>query len=50
MPDAQVSQDMFLLEPTGTEMVVSERIIYTNTSKLTYHDPDGTIKIYVPTA
>jgi hypothetical protein len=48
VPDAQVSQDMFLLEPTGTEVIVSERIIYTNPSKLTYLDPDGSIKLYVP--
>jgi hypothetical protein len=48
VPDAQVSQDMFLLEPTGTEVIISERIVYNNTSKLTYLDPDGSIKIYVP--
>jgi hypothetical protein len=46
--DAQVSQDMFLLEPTGTEMAVSERIIFTNSGKYTYDDPAGTIKFYVP--
>src|SRR6188472_2268635 len=36
--DGQVSQDMFLLEPTGTEMAVSERIIFTNSGKYTYDD------------
>ena len=46
--DAQVSQDMFLLEPTGTEMAVSERIIFTNSGKYTYDDPSGTVKFYVP--
>jgi hypothetical protein len=45
---AEVSQDMFLLEPTGSEMVVSERIVFTNSAKLTYQDPNGTIKFYVP--
>lgn len=47
--DAQVSQDMFLLETTDSEMVVSERIVYTNTGKVTYQDPDGTVKFFVPT-
>ena len=42
---ADVSQDMFLLEPTGSEMVVSERIVFTNTAKLTFQDPNGTIQI-----
>ena len=46
---AEVSQDMFLLEPTGSEMVVSERIVFTNSGKLTYQDPGGTIKFFVPT-
>lgn len=46
--EAQVSQDMFLLEPTGTEVVVSERIIYTNSGKNTYLDPEGSIKLFVP--
>jgi hypothetical protein len=45
---ADVSQDMFLLEPTGSEMVVSERIVFTNTAKLTFQDPNGTIKFFVP--
>jgi hypothetical protein len=45
---AEVSQDMFLLEPTGSEMVVSERIVFTNSGKLTYQDPGGTIKFFVP--
>jgi hypothetical protein len=46
--DAQVSQDMFLLEPAGSEMAVSERIIFTNSGKYTFDDPSGTIKFYVP--
>ena len=47
---AEVSQDMFLLEPTGSEMVVSERIVFTNTDKLTFQDPKGTIKFFVPSS
>ena len=46
--DALVTQDMFLLEPTGTEMVVSERIVYTNTGNVTFQDPSGSVKFYVP--
>lgn len=48
--EAQVSQDMFLLEPTGTEVIVSERVVYTNTGKLTYQDPAGSIKVFVPSS
>lgn len=47
--NAQVSQDMFLLEPSGTEMVVSERIVFTNSGNVTYLDPNGTVKLFVPT-
>ncbi|HYP05911.1 MAG TPA: hypothetical protein VER03_06715 [Bryobacteraceae bacterium] len=46
--DAAVSQDMFLLEPSGTALAVSERIIFTNSGKYTYDDPTGTVKFYVP--
>lgn len=46
---AQVSQDMFLLEPSGTEMVVSERLVFTNSGNVTYLDPNGTVKLFIPT-
>lgn len=46
--EAGVSQDMFLLEPSGTELAVSERIIFTNSSKYTFDDPSGSVKFYVP--
>lgn len=46
--EAQVSQDMFLLEPTGSEVIVSERVVYTNPGKVTYQDPEGSIKLFVP--
>ena len=45
---AQVSQHMFLLEPTGSEMLVSERIVYTNSGNVTFNDPSGSLKFYVP--
>jgi hypothetical protein len=48
--DAGVSQDMFLLEPTGSEMMVSERIVFTNSGNTTYLDPDGSVKFFVPAA
>ena len=48
--DALVTQDMFLLEPTGKEMVVSERLVYTNSGNVTFQDPAGTVKFYVPAA
>jgi hypothetical protein len=49
-PDAKVSQHMILLEPSGTELVVNESVIFNNTGKSTYQDPDGTLKVFVPSA
>lgn len=49
-PDAKVSQHMILLEPSGTELVVNESIIFNNTGKTTFQDPEGTLKIWVPSA
>ena len=46
--DAQVSQHMFLLEPTGSEMLISERIVFTNAGNVTFNDPSGSLKFYVP--
>ena len=48
-PEAKVAQHMILLEPSGTELVVNESIIFNNTGKVTFQDPEGTLKIYVPT-
>ena len=48
-PEAKVTQHMILLEPTGTELMVNESVIFNNTGKVTYQDPDGTLKIWVPT-
>lgn len=48
VPEARVSQHMVLLEPSETELVVNQTLIYTNTGKVTYNDPEGTLKIWVP--
>lgn len=48
--DAKVTQHMILLEPSASELLVNEAVIYTNTGKVTYQDPDGTLKIWVPSA
>jgi len=48
VPDAKVSQDMILLEPTGKELVVNETVIFTNSGKTTLQSPDGSLKIQVP--
>lgn len=46
--EAKVVQHMILLEPSGTELAVNESVIFSNTGKTTYQDPQGTLKIYVP--
>jgi hypothetical protein len=47
-PEAKVSQHMVLLEPTGTELRVSETFIYANSGKVTFNRPDGTLSFYIP--
>jgi hypothetical protein len=49
-PDARVTQHMILLEPSASELLVNEAVIFSNTGKTTYQDPDGTLKIWVPSA
>jgi hypothetical protein len=47
--DAKVAQHIILFEPTGSELAVTESIIYGNEGKLTYYDADnGTVRFYVP--
>ena len=47
--EAKVSQHMILLEPTGSELQVSESIIYTNSGRTTFNDTTaGTLRFYVP--
>lgn len=45
---AVVTQDMFLVEPNGSEVLVSERVVYTNDGNITYADPEGTLRFFVP--
>lgn len=47
-PEARVAQHMILLEPSGTELMVNESVIFNNTGKVTYQDPDGTLKLHIP--
>jgi hypothetical protein len=48
VPEAKVAQHMILLEPSGTELVVNQSIVFNNTGKTTYQDPEGTLKVLVP--
>ena len=48
--DAKVTQHMILLEPSASELLVNEAVIFTNTGNVTYQDADGTLKIWVPSA
>jgi hypothetical protein len=50
VPDAKVTQHMILLEPTGTELAVSETVIYTNSGTVTLNPPGGALEMYVPPA
>ena len=47
---AQVSQHILFLEPSGQQLGVTETFILSNTGKLTYDDPDGTLRFFVPPA
>ncbi|HUS07619.1 MAG TPA: hypothetical protein VMZ52_15035 [Bryobacteraceae bacterium] len=48
---AKVAQHMMLLEPSGTELAVSESIVFVNDGKLTFNDPEGgTLQFYLPPA
>ncbi len=48
---AKVAQHFILFEPSGTEMAVTESIVYQNDGKTTFNDPNrGTLRIYVPEA
>ena len=50
-PNAKVSQHMVLLEPNESALLVNETIVFENTAKLAYNDPDGgTLKFYLPEA
>lgn len=47
-PVAQVSQHMTLIQPTASELQVNDTYLIQDTSKETYDDPAGTLKIYLP--
>jgi hypothetical protein len=47
----KLNQHMILLEPTGTELRVSETFLLDNDSNATFQDPaKGSVQIYVPSA
>jgi hypothetical protein len=47
--DSKVTTHMMLLEPANGQLRVSESYVWTNSSKITYSDPDrGTLRIYLP--
>lgn len=48
--EAKVSQDMILLEPTGSEINVSESVVWDNPGKVTFNDPEGTFRFVLPPA
>lgn len=46
---AKVAQHFIVLQPSATEMAVSEGILYQGDSKITYSDPvNGTFRFYLP--
>jgi hypothetical protein len=47
--DARIDQHMMLLEPTATQLNVSETFVWRNEGKSTFNDPDkGTLEFYLP--
>ncbi|MBV8820980.1 MAG: carboxypeptidase regulatory-like domain-containing protein [Acidobacteriaceae bacterium] len=48
-PVAQVSQHMILIQPTASDLNVSETFLLQGDPKLTYIDPEnGTVRLYLP--
>ena len=48
---ARVAQHMVVLEPQGPQLSVSETFFFSNSGKLTYHDPaSGTLRFFLPEA
>ena len=47
-PDAKITQHMILVEPSGKDFTINESVIFNNTGKITYSDPNGTLRIWVP--
>jgi hypothetical protein len=47
--DAKVGKHMILFEPAKGELAVSETVLFTNTGKLTWNNPDqGTLHFFLP--
>jgi hypothetical protein len=47
---APVSQHIFFLEPSGRQIGVTETFFFNNAGKVTYDDPGGTLRFFVPAA
>lgn len=48
---ARITQDMILLQPTGSQLGVNETVLLQNDGKLTFNDPDkGSFQFYLPDA
>ena len=45
---AKVTQDMILLEPSGSEINVSESVIWENRGTTTFFNPQGTLRFQLP--
>jgi hypothetical protein len=46
-PDAKVTQHMMLVESNGSEVAISETVIFENTGKITFNTPNGTLPVYI---
>jgi hypothetical protein len=47
--DAKVAQHIVLFETNGSDLMVSENVVYANEGNTTYNDPSaGTLKFFVP--
>ncbi len=46
---AEIAQHIVLLEPSGSQLAVSETFFLNNSGKVTWHDPEnGTLRFFVP--
>jgi hypothetical protein len=46
-PDAKVTQHMMLVESNGSEVSISETIIFGNTGNVTFNPPSGSLPVYI---
>ncbi len=47
---APISQHILFLEPSGQQLNVTETYFFNNAGKVTYDDPNGTLRFFVPPA